>query len=64
MSEEGSRRHLGVLEEEKDLGVKFDPSLTFSKHAAMVANKAKRTVGTGNKITKREWKPPIDFYTK
>ena len=45
MSEEGSRRQLGVLEEEKDLGVKFDPTLTFSKHAAMVANKANRMVG-------------------
>ena len=30
ISEEGSRWQLGVLEEEKDLGVKFDPSLTFS----------------------------------
>ena len=47
MSEEGtgSRRQLGVLEEEKDLGAKFDPSLTFSKHAAMVADKVNRMVG-------------------
>ena len=45
MSEEGSYRDLGVMEEEKDLGVKFDPTLKFSKHAAMVANKANRMVG-------------------
>ena len=45
MSEEGDRRELGVLTEEKDLGVKFDPSLKFSKHVAMVANKANRMVG-------------------
>ncbi len=45
MSEEGTRRNLEVLNEEKDLGVKFDPTLTFSKHAAMVANKANRIVG-------------------
>ena len=45
MSEGGSYRDLGVMEEEKDLGVKFDPTLKFSKHAAMVANKANRMVG-------------------
>ncbi|XP_072018255.1 uncharacterized protein [Amphiura filiformis] len=45
MSEEGNRRNLEVLEEEKDLGVKFDPSLTFSKHVDMVANRANRMVG-------------------
>ena len=49
MSEEGSRRQLGVLKEEKDLGVKFDPSLTFSKHAVMVTNKANRMVGIINR---------------
>ena len=38
MSEEGIRRDLEVLEEEKDLGVRFDPSLQFSKHVAMVSN--------------------------
>ena len=45
MSEEGSYRYLGEMEEEKDLGVKFDPTLKFSKHAAMVANKANKMVG-------------------
>ena len=45
MSEEGIRRDLEVLEEEKDLRVKFDPSLQFSKHVAMVSNKANKMVG-------------------
>ena len=29
----------------KDLGLNFDPSLMFSKHAAMVVHKANRMVG-------------------
>ena len=45
MSENNVRRELKVLTEEKDLGVNFDPSLTFSKHVSMVASKANRTVG-------------------
>ena len=34
-----------LFEKEKDLGVKFDPSLQFSKHVAMVSNKANKMVG-------------------
>ena len=36
MSEEGIRRNLDEVFEEKDLGVKFDPTLMFSKHIAMI----------------------------
>ena len=45
MHEEGIERELGVLQEEKDLGVMFDPTLRFSKHVSMVANKANRILG-------------------
>ena len=45
MSEEGKRRNLKVMTEEKDLGVKFDASLSFSKHVSMIANKANQIVG-------------------
>ena len=45
MHEEGIERELGVLQEEKDLGVMFDPTLWFSKHVSMVANKANRILG-------------------
>ena len=34
-----------VREEEKDLGVNFDPTLKFSKHVRAVASKANRIVG-------------------
>ena len=39
MYEEGTERELGLLQEEKDLGVMFDPTLKFSKHVSMVAIK-------------------------
>ena len=45
MHEEGVERQLGILQEEKDLGVIFDPSLKFSKHINTVANKANRILG-------------------
>ena len=45
MHEEGIERALGVLQEEKDLGVMFDPTLRFSKHVSTVANKANRILG-------------------
>ena len=38
----GSRKDLEVREEEKDLGVTFDPTLKFSKHVGDIANKANR----------------------
>ena len=41
----GSRKDLEVREEEKDLGVTFDPTLKFSKHVGVIANKANRIVG-------------------
>ena len=44
MSEENTRRDLDILEEEKDLRVKFDPTLCFTKHVAMVSSKANRMV--------------------
>ena len=40
-----TRQDLEVREEEKDLGVVFDPTLKFSKHVSVVANKANRIVG-------------------
>ena len=40
-----SRTNLEVREEEKDLGVTFDPTLKFSKHVRAVASKANRIVG-------------------
>ena len=50
--EEGSdRRELGKLDEEKDLGVLFDKTLTFTKHVGAVVNKANRVVG----ITRRSF---------
>ena len=45
MHEEGVERQLGILQEEKDLGVIFDLSLKFSKHINTVANKANRILG-------------------
>ena len=45
MSEENTRRNLDTLEEEKHLGVKFYPTLCFTKHVAMVSSKANRMVG-------------------
>ena len=41
----GIRKDLEVREDEKDLGVTFDPSLKFSKHVSVTANKANRIVG-------------------
>ena len=41
----GIRKDLEVREEEKDLGVTFDPTLKFSKHVGVIANKANRIVG-------------------
>ena len=40
-----TRADVKVREEEKDLGVTFDPSLKFSKHVGVVANKGNRIVG-------------------
>jgi hypothetical protein len=40
-----SRSDLEIKDEEKDLGVVFDPSLKFSKHVGKVANKANRIAG-------------------
>ncbi|XP_072043174.1 uncharacterized protein [Amphiura filiformis] len=45
MSDGNSKRNLDVFQEEKYLGVKFDPTLTFSKHVAMVVKKANSMVG-------------------
>ena len=45
ISEEGIRRNLVEVFEEKDLGVKFDPTLMFSKHIAMITKKANSMVG-------------------
>ena len=45
MEEGGVKRELAKLNEEKDLGVIFDPSMTFSKHVGMIANKANRILG-------------------
>ena len=45
MSEEGVRRNLDEVLEEKDLGVKFDPTLLFSKHTATITKKANSMVG-------------------
>ena len=45
MEEGGVRRDLGELTEEKDLGVTFDPTLTFSRHVGIIVNKANRILG-------------------
>ncbi|XP_072033113.1 uncharacterized protein B0403.1-like [Amphiura filiformis] len=45
MRDGGTRADLEVRDEEKDLGVVFDPSLKFSKHVGKVANKANRIAG-------------------
>ena len=45
MEEGGVKRELAELKEEKDLRVIFDPSMTFSKHVGMIANKANRILG-------------------
>ena len=45
MRDGASRTNLEVKEEEKDLGVTFDPTLKFSKHVGVVASKANRIVG-------------------
>ena len=45
MRDGDSTRDLRVIEEEKDLGVLFDSSLTFSKHIGTIANKATKIVG-------------------
>ncbi|XP_072018234.1 uncharacterized protein [Amphiura filiformis] len=45
MRDGGTRADLEVRDEEKDLGVVFDPSLKFSKHVGKVAIKANRIVG-------------------
>ena len=45
MRDGDSTRDLCVIEEEKDLGVVFDSSLTFSKHLGTIANKATKIVG-------------------
>ena len=42
MQEGGVKRDLVETNEEKDLGVIFEPSMTFTKHIGMVANKANR----------------------
>ena len=36
---------LKSIEEERDLGVTFDPSLTFSQHCEIAANKANLKLG-------------------
>ena len=45
MQEEGVKRDLVETKEEKDLGVIFDPTMTFTKHIGMVASKANRILG-------------------
>ncbi|XP_071506736.1 uncharacterized protein B0403.1-like [Diadema antillarum] len=40
-----TRTKIETREEEKDLGVTFDPTLKFSKHVGRVANKANSIVG-------------------
>ena len=45
MEEGGVRRDLGELTEEKDMGVTFDPTLTFSRHVGIIVNKANRILG-------------------
>ena len=45
MRDGDSTRDLRIIEEEKDLGVLFDSTLTFSKHIGTIANKATKIVG-------------------
>ena len=45
MRDGNSTRDLRVIEEETDLGVLFNSSLTFSKHIGTIANKATKIVG-------------------
>ncbi len=45
MKDGSSTRDLREIDEEKDLGVLFDSSLTFSKHIGSIANKATKVVG-------------------
>ena len=45
IQEEGVERDLVETKEEKDLGVIFNPTMMFSKHTGMVANKANCILG-------------------
>ena len=45
MTEGNHSRNLKEIDDEKDLGVLFDKSLTFSKHIGAIANKATRILG-------------------
>ena len=49
MQEEGVERDLVETNEEKDLGVIFNPTMMFSKHISMVANKSKLHLGSDQK---------------
>ena len=45
MQEDGVQRNVTETQEEKDLGVLFDPSLKFSKHVGLIASRANRILG-------------------
>ena len=45
MQDNSGSTDLKSIEEEKDLGVTFDPSLTFSQHCEIAANKANHKLG-------------------
>ncbi|XP_072013931.1 uncharacterized protein [Amphiura filiformis] len=45
MNDGSDKRDLKIIDEEKDLGVQFDKTLTFGKHIGTIANKATRVVG-------------------
>ncbi|XP_072039772.1 uncharacterized protein [Amphiura filiformis] len=45
MNDGSDKRDLKIIDEDKDLGVQFDKTLTFGKHIGTIANKATRVVG-------------------
>ena len=45
MKEDGVGRNLEETQEEKDLGVLFDPSFKFSKHVGLITLRANRILG-------------------
>ena len=45
MQENGVERELAETEEEKDLGVLFDPSFKFTKHVGLIASRANKILG-------------------
>ena len=45
MQENGEERELKETQEEKDLGVLFDPSLKFTKHIGLISTRANKILG-------------------